>query len=149
MRTLLLSILLLLTLQASDCATAGSVQDSNVTKAKREADADYYQRTTSPPAAESPAAEYLETEHLRAVPVTTLTDIAELEDMEFFKRNGMDGGHIRIGGKDGISRHRSNGSWFVEYDDGTQEDVAMTNPKPGKFVIVKLPKRPGVERGTR
>jgi hypothetical protein len=27
-------------LQASDCATAGSIQDSSVTKAKREADAD-------------------------------------------------------------------------------------------------------------
>lgn len=39
MRTLLLSITLLLTLQASDCATAGSIQDSQVTKAKREADA--------------------------------------------------------------------------------------------------------------
>jgi hypothetical protein len=38
MRTLLLSITLLLTLQASDCATAGSIQDSKVTKAKREAD---------------------------------------------------------------------------------------------------------------
>lgn len=40
MRTILLSITLLLTLQVSDCATAGSIQDSSVTKAKRELDAE-------------------------------------------------------------------------------------------------------------
>jgi len=45
MRTLLL---LLLTLQASDCATAGSVQDSTVTAAKREADAEIAKPTPTP-----------------------------------------------------------------------------------------------------
>lgn len=48
MRTLLLSISLLLTLQASDCATAGSVQDSAVTQAKREADAESARPTPTP-----------------------------------------------------------------------------------------------------
>ena len=40
MNKFLLSITLLLALQASDCATAGSIQDSKVTQAKREADAE-------------------------------------------------------------------------------------------------------------
>lgn len=35
-----LLFILLLALQASDCATAGSIQDSSVTKAKRETDAE-------------------------------------------------------------------------------------------------------------
>jgi len=48
MRTLLLSISLLLTLQASDCATAGSVQDSAVTQAKREVDAESTRPTPTP-----------------------------------------------------------------------------------------------------
>lgn len=48
MRTLLLSITLLLTLQASDCATADSVQDSNVTAAKREVDAEDAKPTPMP-----------------------------------------------------------------------------------------------------
>jgi hypothetical protein len=39
MNRFLLSATLLLALQASDCATAGSIQDSSVTRAKRETDA--------------------------------------------------------------------------------------------------------------
>jgi hypothetical protein len=39
MNKLLFGAVLMLALQASDCATAGSIQDSSVTKAKREADA--------------------------------------------------------------------------------------------------------------
>lgn len=49
MRTLLLSITLLLTLQASHCATAGSIQDSDVTKAKRELDAEVMASPTPTP----------------------------------------------------------------------------------------------------
>lgn len=40
MKTILLSFALLFALQASDCATAGSIQDSNVTRAKRQVDAE-------------------------------------------------------------------------------------------------------------
>ena len=40
MKTIFAIALLLLAMQASDCATAGSIQDSNVTKAKREVDAE-------------------------------------------------------------------------------------------------------------
>jgi hypothetical protein len=40
MNRFLLSVTLLLTIQASDCATAGSIQDSKVTQAKRETDAE-------------------------------------------------------------------------------------------------------------
>lgn len=40
MRTLLWSLTIVFALQASDCATAGSIQDSKVTKAKREVDAE-------------------------------------------------------------------------------------------------------------
>lgn len=49
MRTLLLSVTLLLTLQASDCATAGSIQDSNVTRGKRELDAETLASPTPTP----------------------------------------------------------------------------------------------------
>ena len=38
MKTILLSVALAFALQASDCATAGSIHDSKVTKAKREVD---------------------------------------------------------------------------------------------------------------
>ena len=48
MRHLFLSISLLLTLQASDCATAGSVQDSDVTAAKREVDAESAKPISTP-----------------------------------------------------------------------------------------------------
>jgi hypothetical protein len=87
----------------------------------------------------------IETEHLRAVPVLSMTDKAELEDMEFFRRNGMDGGRIRVDGKEGVSRHRNNGSWFVEYLDGTTEALVMTNPRPGAYVLIcpRLLKRLG------
>lgn len=51
MRTLFLSITLLLTLQASDCAKAGSIQDESVTQAKRELDAhNLASSTPTPPA---------------------------------------------------------------------------------------------------
>lgn len=49
MKSALLASILTLALQASDCATAGSIQDSQVTKAKREADAEDLTRPTPCP----------------------------------------------------------------------------------------------------
>ena len=48
MKTILLSVVLLLAIQASDCATAGSIQDSKVTKAKRELDAEVMATSPTP-----------------------------------------------------------------------------------------------------
>lgn len=49
MKTILLCVALGLALQASDCATAGSIQDSSVTKAKRDADAEDMAKATPTP----------------------------------------------------------------------------------------------------
>lgn len=49
MKTVLMITALAFALQASDCATAGSIQDSSVTKAKREADAEDMAKATPTP----------------------------------------------------------------------------------------------------
>ncbi len=46
MRTILTALLIAIAFQASDCATAGSIQDSSVTKAKRKVDAEDMAKTT-------------------------------------------------------------------------------------------------------
>ena len=50
MKTFLLSAVLLLAIQASDCATAGSIHDSSVTREKRAADSqrNLYQEQVAP-----------------------------------------------------------------------------------------------------
>lgn len=75
----------------------------------------------------------VETEHLRLVPVTSTTDKAEIEDQEFFKRNGMDGAKVSLNGRPAIARHQTNGSWVVEYSDGSIVPAQMSLPSKWRF----------------
>lgn len=75
----------------------------------------------------------VETEHLHAVPVTSTLDQAEIDDMIYFRRNGMDGGSVTASGKPAIAMHNPNGSWYVKYQDGSVENAQMTNPSKDTY----------------
>ena len=77
----------------------------------------------------------IETEHLRAVPVTSTTDQVEIDDMNFFRANGMDGGSVTIDNRRAGAHHNTNGSWSVKYADGTTENASM-NPSGGAYRLL-------------
>lgn len=116
MKTILLSFALLLALQASDCATAGSIQDSSVTKAKRQVDAEDVQ---------------LEREFTEITPGATLRvpgddriGVLQRDDVGYFVTYAK-GDYVRVK----ITRGERN-TFFI---------TAISN----WGLLPKLPKRPG------